>query len=192
MKKLIVLALFFSALVVSCGDSEPEVEVEAAPTVESIAEDIKMLEDSIMRMSQAEEVHGKQMINLTRQQLHEKLKYGYLNFPESDKAPEYLAKLHMSYSAIGVDEMASRYADTLISDYVDYPDRRQIIESQIVYHSLKQPYEPKKVEELIRLVLDDKNANLSEEQVADYEYRLENIDLTMDQLIEKRMSELEN
>lgn len=190
MKKLAVLALLFSAILVSCGEKTEEVEV--APTIESLTKDIAMLEDSIMRMSQEEDVYGKQMINLIRQQLHEKLRYGYQNFPEDKNAPRFLTKLHMSYASIGVDEMASRYADTLIADYPQFKDRRQIIESQILYYSMKEPYDSKKTEELVKLVLEDDNIILTEEQRADYEYRLENIDLTMEQLMEKSLSELEN
>lgn len=193
MKKYSFLVFALGLILFSCGDKnseESQDSVTVLPTAEEISKEVVNLEDSLIQMSKSNEVYGKQMINLTRQSLIEKLKYGYQNFPEDKKAPEYLAKLHMLYASIGVDDIGNRYADTLLDKYPNFKDKRQIVESQIVYYSQKTPYEPKKVEDLINLVLSDKNSNLTVEQREDYEFRLKHIDLDLNQLIELQTKEL--
>lgn len=182
MKKVIIFTLLLGVVLVSCGE-----KTEKGDALELLSKEIVELEDSLSKLSAMSNAQGKQMNNLVRQQLIEKMKIAYQNYPEAKQAPNYLAKIHLSYSAVGANEMAALYADTLIKKYPDFPDRRIIVESLIHYYMEKKPYDSQKVKDLLLLVLNDKKSDLTKEQLADYQFHLENVELTSEELILKRM-----
>jgi hypothetical protein len=85
---------------------------------------------------------------------------------------------------------AAMYADTLINKYPDYINRPMVIESQ--YNNYDMFIKPRNIDKakyyLELLLKEDKE--MDKERRADFEYRLEYIDLTIEQLMERDMTEL--
>ncbi|MCH2225373.1 MAG: hypothetical protein MK066_11450 [Crocinitomicaceae bacterium] len=190
MKKYLGIVLV-AGLIVSCGgetknDKSYKTEV---PEASVLIEGIKVLEDSVLKLSM--DLNGpKQMKGLAQQALIEKLLLLYRTYPKHEKAPSCLDKVQMAYSTIGVHELAAKFADTLLMKYPKYENRLLIIESQITnYDQFIKPRDKEKVKSYYEMIFKD-FPNLSEEKKEDYQFRLDNIDLTFDELIEKQMERI--
>lgn len=193
MKKYLGIILL-AGLVASCGSETKEKDEESyqteVPEASVLIDGIKVLEDSVLKLSM--DLDGpKQMKGLTQQALIEKLLLLYRAYPTHEKAPDCLDKVQMAYSTIGIHELAAKFADTLLIKYPDYKNRLLILESQITnYDQFIKPRDKEKVKAYYEMIFND-FPNLSEEQKEDYQFRLDNIDLTFDELIEKQMNRVQ-
>lgn len=172
----LVAILYFGALVfVGCASS-------AQDPVECRSE-ITALEDSISNRSLQLQL-GEHLDSSMMNRLKDKLIHYYQTFPDNEYAPEYLDKLHML--AIGERDYATGmcYADTLIKQYKDYINRPMILESMAnAYDMFIQPRDIEKVKYYNNLLLKE-NPQMDKDKRAEIEYRLEHIDLTIDELID--------
>lgn len=193
MKKYLGFILVIG-LIASCGNGEDKEDVAVyeteVPEASVLLEGIKVLEDSVLSLSM--DLDGpKQMKSLTHQALVEKLLLLYREYPEHEKAANCLDKVQMAYSSIGIHELAAKFADTLLEKYPSYEGRLLVLESQITnYDEFIKPRNKEKVKEYYGMIFKD-FPNLSEEKKADYQFRLDNIDLTFDELIKKQMDQIQ-
>lgn len=110
--------------------------------------------------------------------------------PEDPFSPECLDKVHLLYSAKMDYISAARYADTLLNKYPDYVNRLMVIESQFnTYDMFIQPRDKEKAKYYLELLLKE-DKEMDADRRADFEYRLKYIDLTIEQLMERNMTEL--
>lgn len=194
MKKIVGL-LALGALLVACSGKEENSEKDGfyqteVPDVETLKEGIKTLEDSLYAMSTQADI-AKQIPNLTRMALIEKLLLVYREYPKDQQAAECLDKVQMTYSAMEAHRACANYADTLLMKYPDYEGRMLVIESQIAnYDQFIKPWDKEKVKHYYDMLLKE-FPNMSEEKKADIEFRLENIDLSLEELIEKQLNAIQ-
>ncbi len=193
MKRLVQITLI-GILITACGEDpkedidhgQPESYVTVVPPANELRKGIKMLEDSIMRMSQNPNIIRKQLPNLTRQALIEKALLLYRSYPNDKDAASCLDKVHMSYSSMNAYDVAVKYADTLIEKYPKYQHRARVIESAASHYDyFVKPWDGEKVESYYKLLLKD-YPNLTEEKKSDVQFRLDNMDLTLEELMEKQ------
>lgn len=110
----------------------------------------------------------------------------YRSFPKSEEAPKYLDKAHVILSSAGLHGLAVHYADTLINKYPSYKNRPMVLESLAsAYDMFIVPRKKELVEKYYKMLLKE-NPNLPKEQRENIQYRLDNIDLTFDELIAKQ------
>ncbi|MDX1447050.1 hypothetical protein [Lishizhenia sp.] len=187
MKKIFLLA-GCSALLLACsskGETE-EVKNETAPaeiTAESIKEGIQVMDDSLeVIYKNIMENNGQLDRNAVLETINRHLSL-YKNFPEDPSTATSLDKAQMLFMQLRLEEEAARWRATLLKEYPDYKDIHRIYQAQIVYYTIDNE-QPEKAEELIRQALAD-SANMEMEQVEMLKSRLENIDLSFDELTEK-------
>ncbi|SFT53901.1 hypothetical protein SAMN05216474_1173 [Lishizhenia tianjinensis] len=186
MKKIFLLAGCGALLLACSSKEETVVNDQAAPveiTAESIKEGIKVMDDSL------EVIYKNIMENdgqLDRKAVLEAINRHlslYKNFPEDEAAAASLDKAQMLFMQLRLEEEAAKWRSTLIKEYPAYKDIHRIYDMQIVYYTIDD-VQPKKAEELIRLALVD-STNMATEQVEMLKSRLENINLSFDELTKK-------
>lgn len=113
----------------------------------------------------------------------------YRAFPEDEHAPECLDKVHMKYSGMADFRNAASYGDTLLTNYKDYVNRAMILESLAnIYDMNVSPRDTAKVRRYNEQLLSE-NPDMPEEKANDIRYRLDNIELSIVELIQKRITE---
>lgn len=189
MKYTWILLLFLSAAITSCGGNEKKVAEDEKPSKEELIEKINYMEDSLKALtSQLKEI--KQIPNLTRMELINRLLDFYHYYPEDKFAPECLDKVHMTYSGMGVYIRAVEYADTLLEKYPDYVNRALVLESQgSSYDIFIQPRDSAKVRYYYELLLKE-NPKMDKAKRNGIKDRLKYNHLNFDQYIDKQMNNI--
>lgn len=193
MKNSLYLIAIGMILLISCGEdskkqieNDPEFYKTEIPSADELRKGIVVLEDSIMRMSENRENVRKQLPNLTRQELIERALLLYRNYPEDKDAAASLDKVHMSYSTMEAYVLAAKYADTLIRNYPKYKERARVIESVASHYDyFVKPWDGEKVQFYYELLLKD-YPNLTDEKKEDVQYRLDNMEFTLEELMAKQ------
>ena len=81
--------------------------------------------------------------------------------------------------------LSINYGDTLLNQYPDYINRAMIVESMAVtYDIFISPRDKEKVRFYNELLLKE-NPNLPKDKRKEIEFKLENLDLTLEEMIEK-------
>jgi hypothetical protein len=174
-----VFVFFFLSMLflVSCGDERAK-----------LLKEIKDAENTLFEKSQQLKP-GEVLPPELDQNLLNALTAFYHKFPEDPKAPECLDKLHMKYSGAGDFEKAAQYGDTLLTNYKDYVNRPMILESLAnIYDMNVSPRDTTKVRMYNEMLLNE-NPDLDPEKVEDIKFRLDNLNLSIIELIQKRISE---
>lgn len=189
MKYTWILLLFLSTAITSCGGNEKKVAEDEKPSKEELIEKINYMEDSLKALtSQLKEI--KQIPNLTRMELINRLLDFYHYYPEDKFAPECLDKVHMTYSGMGVYIRAVEYADTLLEKYPDYVNRALVLESQgSSYDIFIQPRDSAKVRYYYELLLKE-NPKMDKAKRNGIKDRLKYNHLNFDQYIDKQMNNI--
>lgn len=184
MKKLLFLIVF--APMVACTDNAEE-QVANGPTEESMMTSITNLEDSLKALVVTNETAT--LSNSMRIDYVNRLKAFYNAYPDAEKAPVILDKIHMTYSGMGKHELAAAYGDTLLDRFESYENRPMLLESQAVnYDMFITPRDSSKVRHYYTLLLKE-DPSMDEDKKEGIHLRLANNHLTMDEFIEKRMAE---
>ena len=109
----------------------------------------------------------------------------YESFPNSIEAPLCLDKIHMIYSSTKRYPLSIKYGDILLDEYPNYINRTMIIESMsVTYDIFILPRNIEKIRYYNELLLKE-NPELPEEKREEIEFKLENLDLTLEELIRK-------
>ena len=176
------------SFIYSCGGKE-EKSATDRPDKKELISKIKYMEDSLKGL-QANLNQTKQIPNLTRLELVNRLLDFYHYYPEEPYAAECLDKAHMVYTGMNVYVRAVQYADTLLQKYPDYPNRAIVLESQgSSYDIFIQPRDSAKVRYYYELLLKE-NPNLDKEKRQGINERLRYNNLNFDQYLEKKMNEI--
>lgn len=184
MKILITLSITF-LLLTACGGNDKTASETSAPTLGIMEARLKEYEDSLQ----------KGLIDLNKKNngvdYAERCLAIYRAYPKSPEAPKYLDKAHMIYTSILAHPLAVMYADTLIRKYPDYKNRKMALQSLATsYDMFIVPRNKTKVKFYYELLL--KEPNLSKEEQEDYQYRLDHLDLTYEELILLRTQQAGN
>lgn len=175
MKYFFVLLLLIS-LFYSCSEGTSE-----TPEI-LLREKIANMEDSIGKLT-VNLAPGEMLSDEVSLELIDLLLDYYHKYPKDVYAPECLDKVHMTYSAIGRYKYSANYADTLLANYPDYINREMILESQAgAYDVYLQPRDTAKVRYYYELLLKE-NKDLPKDKVHDIQWRLNNLDKTMEEII---------
>ncbi|MGB0915794.1 MAG: hypothetical protein ACPGVI_06960 [Crocinitomicaceae bacterium] len=176
MKSLVLFALSI-LLFAACSDEKAE-----------MLKKIKETEDSIFEKSQ-NLGPGEVISSEDDQALINVLLDFYRAFPEDEHAPECLDKVHMKYSGMTDFKNAAMYGDTLLTNYKDYVNRAMILESLAnIYDMNVSPRDTTKVRMYNEMLLSE-NPDMPKEKAEDIRYRLDNIELSIVELIQKRITE---
>lgn len=189
MKIKFVFGLTVLLIFAACGNDKKDGNDAPKPSKEELRGSIKQMEDSLKGL-QANLSEIKQIPNLTRIELINRLLAFYYNYPEDTYAAECLDKVHMTYSGMNVHEKAIAYADTLLNKYPKYVNRAMILESQgSSYDIFMQPRDSAKVRYFYQMLLNE-NPSMDKDKRTGIKDRLKNNHLNFDQYIEKKMEEI--
>lgn len=180
MRNVIFLYAFVATIIASsCGETEGK---------NPLIIRVQNLEAELTKMSEKQAPLNE--VDSTRRELISAL-HDLYNAKLSDSlSADCLDKIHLSYSAMHNYVQAAHYADTLINSYPDYTNRALVLESQANnYDMFILPRNVEKVKHYLNLLLQE-NPDLPKEKRADIEYRLKYIDLTIEELMQKEMTEL--
>lgn len=171
-------------------DKENKFYQTEVPSVDVLKTGIKELEDSLTRLSENTTNERKQIPNIVRQALIEKLKLVYRHYPEDKTAPLCMDKVHQLYSIMGAHEVAVSYADSLLERYPDYENKDLTIFSIIaIYDDQLEPRDTAKVREYYHRLF-KAFPNMSKEEREDHEFRLKHLDMTIEELAEYRIQNM--
>lgn len=188
MKAKLIVGLTLLLIFAACGNDKKGDDAPK-PSKEELKGSIKQMEDSLKGL-QANLSEIKQIPNLTRIELINRLLAFYYNYPEDTFAAECLDKVHMTYSGMNVHEKAIAYADTLLTKYPKYVNRAMILESQgSSYDIFIQPRDSAKVRYFYEMLLKE-NPSMDKDKRAGIKDRLKNNHLNFDQFIDKKMNEI--
>lgn len=109
----------------------------------------------------------------------------YRTNPQDQNAPLCLDKVHMIYSSTKRHEKSAIYGDTLVLEYPDYINRPLILESMAnVYDMYIFPRDTSKVRYYNELLLKE-NKDISKEKREEIQFKLDNLELTLQEIIMK-------
>lgn len=178
MKILLKSILFVSIILFACNNSQ-----ESKLTPEKVMSDIKVVEDSIKKLNAPNNQDKLRLINSYLSFYHQ--------FPNHKKAPEFLDKVHMTYSGMGIFPRSIAYADTLLKKYPKYINRPMVLESQASsFDVFIQPRDSAKVRYYYNLLLKE-NQNLDPIKKEGVINRLKNNHLTFEEFIDQQINSVE-
>ncbi len=189
MKK--VVGYFLVALVIASCSSEVEDSKVDGITPEYLLEQINVMDDSLNVLM--EKVMKEPNAKIDRLVYHEAAMRNitfYQTFPDHELAPEAIEKAASMYMAIGLDERATEWRDSLLLHYPDYSNILTILELQKSFYDNFDRYEPKMIQKYCDMMLDLGDA-LDSNKRKDIEFRLEHIDLSFIDLIKMQNPDLE-
>jgi hypothetical protein len=183
--KWIYLMILVIGFAYSCGGDKSKDGDK--PSKEELISRIKEMEDSLKGL-QANLNETKQIPNLTHFELIDRLLTYYHNYPEDPYSAECLDKVHMKYSGLNIPIRAAQYADTLLLQYPDYPNRAMVLESQgSTYDVFIQPRDTSKVRYYYELLLKE-NPKMEKDKREGIKDRLNHLDMNFDEFIEYKMN----
>jgi len=178
MVKQLFSVMAVAIILVSCG----------GVSTEEINERIANHEKALMDLS--EKRVDPEVMDSARFALIDDLLSFHRSFPEDQKAPVNLGKLHMIYSAMNSNDLAVAYGDTLLDKYPGYVNRAMIIESQIgTYEMFIEPRNVKKIEAYLKMLLKE-NPDFSDEKKSEIQYRLDHLDVSTKDIMKQQLTEL--
>lgn len=174
--KYVWLLVLAGATVVACGEKKPETKEDFVGEITAFEDSLKSVSVDVNQLTDPE-------IGV---EYAEKCLEVYHRFPKDKDAPKYLDKAHIIFASLGMHQRSVMLADTLIMNYPMYKNRPMVLESLAsAYDVFIVPRRKEKVEKYYRMLLKE-SKNLSEEQRENIEFRLRNIDLSFEELIEKQ------
>lgn len=181
MKRLQVCLAAAGVIVLAACSGSGKHEKEGV-TEETLIESVRQFEDSL-KTNTVDPANSAITVKYA-----DKCLLVYRSFPKSAEAPKYLDKAHIILSGAGLHGLAVQYADTLIRKYPNYKNRLMVLQSLAsAYDLFIMPRKKELVEKYYKLLLKE-NPNLPKEERETIQYRLDNIDLTFDELIAKQQA----
>jgi hypothetical protein len=179
MKKLIFPLLL--ALLASCSaekTKQARVEKPAGETLEGMKAGIGALEDSLSNGTLQMDKDCRTGVRYA-----EKCIALAQKFPASKEAPVYLDRAHMIFSGCGLNRRSVEVAEGLVKKYPLYPNRPMVLESLAAAYDISiVPRDKNKVKYYYGLLLKE-NPGMPEERRKEIGLRLDNIDLTFEEMI---------
>jgi len=186
MIKRLLIAIVLISAVQSCGD-----DLSQKGTNQSVLNSrnqISTLEQELGELS-VNRASVREMEQI-RSQLNDSLLAFYRNHPNDDYAPQSLEKLHMSCLIQKDFNSAITYGDTLVEQFPEHTNRMIILESlSNIYDMDVRPRNKEKIKHYLETILED-YPEIPDEKKADIRYRLDNIDLSIEDIMFKQLEEL--
>lgn len=183
MKKVWSLFVLVAIVLASCGGNG-----DARP-MDTIKSEIEAKEKKISALST--KIENADKMNAESDELVDLLLEFYRAYPEEPYSASCLSKVHMLYSRDGNATKAVAYADTLLMHYPNFPDRSQMIESQIqAYEMLIEPRNVAKIKSYLEMWLKE-NKNAPKEKIADMKYHLKFVDMSLEERMRMNMEVLD-
>lgn len=175
MKRVIYFS--FALFLFACSEDPKQT---AEDKTKELLQDFKKYEDSLGVM----QVNSKVTNSTIAVQYAEKCISVAEEIPQSEEAPKLLDKAHMIFCNFNMHRRSLEPAQKVIEKYPYYKNRLMVIQSVAnAYDMFILPREKNQAKKYYELYLKE-NKNISKEEKADLEFRIKNIDLTVDQLIE--------
>ncbi|PKR79579.1 hypothetical protein CW751_14260 [Brumimicrobium salinarum] len=159
-------------------------------TVESLKTSIKEMDDSLHAMM--EKAKASDDYKMNRVAYHEAInrnKKFYETFPKDPYSETALNKIAALYFQLNIESESVKWRDTLLHNYPETPNKIGVLELQMNYYDYNE-YDPEKIKFYANQLLAIEN--LPESKREQYEFRLEHIDKTFEELIEFQMENNEN
>lgn len=183
MKRVWSLFVLVAIVLASCGGNA---EVRPMKTIKS---EIEAKEKKINALST--KIENADKTKLESDELVDLLLEFYRAYPEDEYAASCLSKVHMTYSRTGDVAKAVAYADTLLMNYPNFPDRSQMIESQIqAYEMLIQPRNVAKIKKYLEMWLKE-NKKAPKEKIDDMKYHLKFVNMSLEERMRMNMEVLD-
>lgn len=187
--------LLLGSILVSCGSGEKTDEsvkgtTTEVPSVEVLLKQLSVLEDSLLRIPTDIKTQESQIPKLTQMAVIENALLIYQTYPDHSSAAKCLEKVSICYSNLNAHEASAKYGDTLLMKYLNYPERKRVIENQIAsYDYFIKPWDKKKVQKYYNM-LKKEFPKLTAEEKEGMESRLKHMNLSGDQYIEFQMKQV--
>ncbi|MDX2360215.1 MAG: hypothetical protein QNK23_05385 [Crocinitomicaceae bacterium] len=173
MKTALYLLLVSVLVLTSCSNSEAQAGMRSH--IEEKEAEITTLSEELAPGEKLDPKEKEELIVLLNEYVEE--------YPEDPFAPECLSRIHMIYSSESDYIESVEYADRIINEYPEYINRALIIESQAGSFDIWiKPRDTTKVRYYYELLLSE-YPDLPKEKVDDIQERLDNLDLTIEQII---------
>lgn len=185
MKKLVFV---FGILLtfVACTNQEVKNDGKEELSIEEMKTSIKEMDDSLMvMMEEAVKSPNYQMNRIAYHEAINRNKDFYTNYPNDPYAETALNKIASLYLQINVESESAKWRDTLLTKYPNAENKIGLLELQMNYYDFNE-HNPEKIKFYANQLLAIEN--LPEEKREQYEFRLEHIDKTFEELIELQMS----
>lgn len=168
----VLSGFLFAFILISCSSKSEE----------GMLESIREIEDKLREMTSSTEFNQEEYKKAESTYIVELTNF-YNSYPQSEKAPECLDKVHMVYSGTGDFYLATKWADTLLEKYPKYPNRALVLESQgSTFDAIIEPRDSAKVRKYYSQLLNE-FPNLDKDKREGIESRLKNNSMTFDQYI---------
>lgn len=179
MKRLSYILISAAGLLLfACGEKTATDAVPGKPTLADMETQVKLLEDSLQK---GQLDMGPK--SPTGVRYAERCMAIYKAFPKSPEAPKYLDRAHMIYTSIGSHALAVLHAEALIAEYPNYGNRQMVLQSLATsYDMFIIPRNKEKVKKYYEMLLKE-NPDLPAEEKESYQFRLDHLDLTYEELI---------
>ncbi|WP_107037221.1 hypothetical protein [Brumimicrobium mesophilum] len=185
--KKIVYILSLLTIFTACNSNE-EVKTETEEiTVDWMKASIKEMDDSLQFMMK--EAMNSPSFKMNKVAYHEAInrnKEFYSLFPENDYSETAIGKVAGLYLQLNVEKEAVKWRDTLLMKYPNTKDKVGLLELQMNYYD-HNDYNPEKIKHYADRLLAIEN--LPEEKREQYEFRLQHIDKTFEELIDFQIKE---
>lgn len=175
-------------ILVACDNHTKNIESDQEEFSEEVLRaSIQEMDDSLMAMMR--EANEAKEYTINRAAYYEAInrnKDFYFNFPEAPFSETALNNIAALYLQLNVESEAAKWRDTLLTRFPNTEHKIGLLELQMNYYDFNE-YTPEKIKfyatEL--LAIDD----LPEEKREQYEFRLEHLDKTFEELIDFQLTE---
>lgn len=177
--KNLILIFGLAAVFLSCNNTNDK---NKAKTVEDLKASIKEMDDSLNVLT--DKVMQTSDFNIDKAVYYEAInrnKEFYFNFPKDPYSEVALEKIASMFLQLNQEDRAVKWRDTLLVKYPNTKSKIDLLELQMSYYDFNE-YNPEKFKFYAQQLFAIKD--LPMEKRERWEFRLEHIDLTFEQLIE--------
>src|SRR5690554_1483970 len=188
MLKKIVFTFGLLATLIACNNSqENKNHAKEDLSVEGLKASIQEMDDTLMLlMNEAEESSNYHIERKHYYEVINRNKDFYFNHFNDPYAETALSKIAALYLQINIEGESVQWRDTLLTKFPNTKDKIGLLELQMSYYDFNE-YTPEKIRYYANQLLEIEN--LPEEKRKQYEFRLEHIDKTFEELIEFQMGQ---
>ncbi|MGB0934227.1 MAG: tetratricopeptide repeat protein [Lishizhenia sp.] len=184
--KKVGLFLFLVGAMIACTTPEKEVVendvVIPVKTEEEFIEHLRNLDDSLKAViTESFQKQEKFPVGAYQKAIEQHLEF-YKAYPKNKNVAESLDKAQSFYTQLRAEEKAAVWRDTIIFNFKEYVNRPRVLETQGVYYDADN-YNPEKIKLYYTMLLDE-YPDLDSNKRVEIQFRLDNVNLSFDELIE--------
>ncbi len=180
MKNIALIFLSSILLLFSCNNDSSSNLAASNADKKQLQQRIKSYEDSLSSL-QSDQQKVSQITSLTQIEYINRLKAYIKAFPNDIYSADCMFKIHMVYDNLRAPLDARAYADTLLTRFPNFKNRKIVLESLGSSYDINSPRDTSKVRYYYELLL--KEPGISSEQKKDIRARLAKLNLSFEQYI---------